>query len=48
MDNHMGGACSKHGKNKYSYVQNLFVNPDHLEDLSIDGRILLKRKDKEG
>jgi hypothetical protein len=41
-DDHIGGECSMHVKNKYSYVQNLFVNPEGRRPF---GRSKLRWKD---
>jgi hypothetical protein len=40
----MGGACSAHGSVK-KYVQNFSGETlrDHVEDLGVDGKIILER-----
>jgi len=43
--NEMGGACGTYGRQE-RYINRVFVGDlregDHLEDLGVDGRIILK------
>jgi len=41
MKNEMGRTCSRNGKDERS-VQDLWWGKCHIEDLGVDGRIILK------
>jgi hypothetical protein len=40
----MGGTCSTHGemRNSYNFFSENLTGIDHVEDLGIDGRIILE------
>jgi hypothetical protein len=48
-DDEMGRACGMYGKkiNTYRVLVGKLVNRDHLQDLGIDGKVILKRVLKE-
>jgi hypothetical protein len=41
-EDEMDGACSTHGKDAYTIFVGNLMGIDHLEDLGVDGRVILK------